>query len=273
MSIFGQAQALQEEFNGASDRAVAVVAGAFLDQLLFDMLLTFLVEDTSKNKEDDNNLFRGSGPLAAFSIRIRMAFRLGLISEDEHRWLHIVRNVRNFFAHTHGVASFQLSPVRELCANFKISHQMVGPRSIYLGVDGGDPPIPDISRANADDPRAIFQEAVFVLLDCLSARVTTAMRERRNARRNFGSIVETWEEKIQDLKALIGVADEFITERQKLRVDLEMLASLGHDVEDIKVENEAGREAVEKSINEMQGQIKLCESIKDQVRKAQGTEE
>jgi len=41
---FDHSDALQREFDGASDRAAAIVAGAFLDELLQELLREFFVE-------------------------------------------------------------------------------------------------------------------------------------------------------------------------------------------------------------------------------------
>ena len=44
---FDHSDALQREFDGASDRAAAIVAGAFLDELLQELLREFFVEQPS----------------------------------------------------------------------------------------------------------------------------------------------------------------------------------------------------------------------------------
>lgn len=49
----------------------------------------------------DNKLFKGYGPLSSFSAKIDIAYSLKYISNDYHRTLHAVREVRNLFAHTY----------------------------------------------------------------------------------------------------------------------------------------------------------------------------
>lgn len=76
---FDHAPALRAEFDGASDRAAAVVAAAFLDKLLMELLREYFVEDAASDKK----VFDGTRPLSTFSAKIDIAYRLGLISARE----------------------------------------------------------------------------------------------------------------------------------------------------------------------------------------------
>jgi DNA-binding MltR family transcriptional regulator len=97
-----------DTFRGESDRACAVLAGAFLDSLLERLLRRTIVQNAP------SDLFQAQGPLATFSAKIDMAYSLGLIPKDEHGDFHGIRRIRNDFAHavdhelsfsTHSVAS------------------------------------------------------------------------------------------------------------------------------------------------------------------------
>ena len=101
-----------ERFHAESDRAAAVLAGAALDDYLGEALRSFLVLD-----EGENELFGKYGPLSTFAARIDMSFALGLISSDLKRDFNFVRKIRNHFAHHIGDATFNQSPVRDLCQN------------------------------------------------------------------------------------------------------------------------------------------------------------
>ena len=83
------AATLQKE----SDRACAVLGAALVDQVLGDLIRSAMVE------EAPSKLFDGYGPIASFSARIEISLGLGLISRDEHSDLHLIRKIRNVFAH------------------------------------------------------------------------------------------------------------------------------------------------------------------------------
>lgn len=89
------------EFQRESDRAAAVLGAAYADARLEDLLrakfagLSGFVED----------LLSGQGGLANFSARISVAYAVGLISLDVATDLHLVRKIRNEFAHKpHGLS-------------------------------------------------------------------------------------------------------------------------------------------------------------------------
>lgn len=107
-----------EEFKNESDRAAVVLGGAQLDLLLYQLLEAFLLPVTSGKDE----LLEGDSPLATFSARINVSYRLGLVDEDLARALHLVRKIRNSFAHEISSASLAAGAhrdrVRELVLPF-----------------------------------------------------------------------------------------------------------------------------------------------------------
>lgn len=84
---------LTEEFDSESDRASALVAAALLDKNLEELLAAFMIDD---RREVEYLL--GSG-LKSFGARIRICYALGLISDEEVDDMHVVKSVRNYFAH------------------------------------------------------------------------------------------------------------------------------------------------------------------------------
>lgn len=85
----------EKEFQGESDRAAVILASAKLDQLLHLALTKKLL--ACPNAQDD--LLRTDGPIGSFSSRIILAHRLGLIDDDFAKTLHLLRKIRNDFAH------------------------------------------------------------------------------------------------------------------------------------------------------------------------------
>lgn len=193
-----QIEALHKELDGASDRAAAIVAGAFLDELLQDLLCAFFIKGTSSNKK----LFEGTGVLATFSAKIEMSFRLGLISECEHRTLTTIRVIRNDFAHFVGELSFASQSVQARCRNIEIPLAMVAPHDVPLSQNGKVPALPRIEKASSDNPRAVFQEAVISLMDCLSARVASAGEIQRKSPACFNAAHEPGLVRVNRMKNL-----------------------------------------------------------------------
>lgn len=83
------------DYGEASDRAVAIVGPAFLDTLLSELLVNFLVEDEKEVKR----LMQPEGPIGTFGAKVSTCYCLGLIGETIKSDLRLVAKVRNRFAH------------------------------------------------------------------------------------------------------------------------------------------------------------------------------
>jgi DNA-binding MltR family transcriptional regulator len=210
-NAFEQVETLQREFAGASDRAAAVVAGAFLDEVLHQLLDDFFV---ARSVDAQKKLFRGNGPLSTFSAKIELAFSAGLISEKEHFDLNAIRRIRNDFAHQLGDLSFQTQSVLNRCQNIAPALALVMPNFIPLSMAGEEPPLPKIVKADGSNGRALFQESVLTLMHCLSGRVAAINSGRRTVSpKNFENAHEPAEMMLEHFKTLYE-------ELQRLTVEL-----------------------------------------------------
>ena len=96
---------LQDE----SDRAKVIIVASHLDVLLEDMLKSALVPSAQSN----DSMFEGPNALMhSFSNKIDFCYRLGLISEFAAKSLHLIRKIRNRFAHTISGCSFDEPAVK-----------------------------------------------------------------------------------------------------------------------------------------------------------------
>ena len=93
--IIDSLMAFLGDFLKESDRAAVVVGAAKLDILLRQLLQRFLLPSTGSSDE----LLDTERPLGTFSARIHACYRLGLIDAEMTRALHLVRRIRNEFAH------------------------------------------------------------------------------------------------------------------------------------------------------------------------------
>jgi len=109
---------LEGVFAFDSGRAVGLLAAALLDKNLSEAIALSLAD----NKGVLDSLLKESGPLGTFRARIDMAFALGLLPEAMHRELHLVRKIRNEFAHHPDIVDFSAEHIKDRCA------ELLGPR-------------------------------------------------------------------------------------------------------------------------------------------------
>jgi hypothetical protein len=98
-----------EHFGKESDRAAVILAAAMLEHALEVLLKSRLVPSPTQG----DSLFEGAyAPLASFSAKIDVAFRIGLIAPAFARDLHLIRKIRNDFAHNVTGCTFDDAVVR-----------------------------------------------------------------------------------------------------------------------------------------------------------------
>jgi DNA-binding MltR family transcriptional regulator len=86
------------ELKKESDRGCALVAAAYLENEINELLGGFFVEQGARARAA---LFDFNGPVGTFSSKIKMSAALGLIPEEIHSSLDLIRKIRNEFAHLH----------------------------------------------------------------------------------------------------------------------------------------------------------------------------
>lgn len=87
---------LQAELRAESPRGIVLVSAAMLEEALRELMLAHLVPNSSTS----DPLFDGPmSPFGSFSAKIDAAHRLGLLSHQFCRDLHIIRRIRNEVAH------------------------------------------------------------------------------------------------------------------------------------------------------------------------------
>jgi mannitol operon repressor len=148
-----------EELKHESDRGLALVALALIDDRLCETLRSFFREGASAAKLLDD----GNAALGSLSSRSEACFALGLIDDYEHTEINLLRKVRNEFAHAkHGI-SFQTPRVQGLCSGLQSAIQEVGGYS-------------------ANDPRFRFMNAAVAIVLRLYHRPEWVALERRQAK-------------------------------------------------------------------------------------------
>ena len=98
-----------------SERGMAVLVGAELDRALELVLCAYLPPGKARKE-----LFSGGAPpLGTFSSKIYPCRALHLISDEEYALLHVIRKIRNEFAHNPSV-SFATPNIRLLVESIEM---------------------------------------------------------------------------------------------------------------------------------------------------------
>ena len=150
--------AFHSQLRQESDRGSVIVAAALLDEALYNMLLCRLVP--SLQREDE--LLDGTyAPLNSFSAKIDLAYRVGIIRQKLRSSLHLIRRLRNDFAHSTMENGFSTTPVQgRLRELFKLNEEIVNQMFSSVQKDQRE----SLSkRFNEGDPTKGAQEFIRVI--------------------------------------------------------------------------------------------------------------
>src|SRR4051812_43589561 len=82
-----------------SPRGKVLISAQHIDNLLSVLLKAWLFHSPTDGEDEDELFDRENSPCGSFSARIKLAFRLGLISNEFRGMLDAIRLIRNYFAH------------------------------------------------------------------------------------------------------------------------------------------------------------------------------
>lgn len=123
--IFDEVTVFRFTLTPETDRGCALMAAAYLDDQLEALMRGVLLADTRALDE----LLSGLGPLATFSSRIELCYLLGLIPVKCRRDLHLIRKIRNEFAHGTEPPTFNQSLIANWCTELSYSAQPTAARA------------------------------------------------------------------------------------------------------------------------------------------------
>lgn len=99
-----------------SDRGAALMSAAFLDEKLKRVLLATFVDDGRSAR----SALEFNGPLGTFSSRIELAYLVGLVPANVRADLHLIRKIRNEFAHIAGPLDFNAEKIAPRCNQLRL---------------------------------------------------------------------------------------------------------------------------------------------------------
>lgn len=110
---------LFEALSKESDRGVVLISASFLEEALEALLRARFSIRHPKSKSSIKPLFDFFGPLSTFSAKVKICYAMDLIGKWMYGDLDIVRKLRNEFAHSAGVARFDLPAAVRLTERLK----------------------------------------------------------------------------------------------------------------------------------------------------------
>jgi hypothetical protein len=162
------ADELENEIRGQSDRAAALISASILENRL-EIVLTSLMRSLTQGEH--NELFRGEGPLATFAKKTKLAYAFNVFGSATRRDLDIIREIRNAFAHSRIPFGFNTQELATLCGFL---------HSADLNLEA-NPPI-EFPAAQRNDPKGRYIIACRVIGYHLAIRDVRAMTRTQRRR-------------------------------------------------------------------------------------------
>lgn len=109
----------RKSITNESDRGAGLMAAAFIDDRLAELISSKLINDDALIK----SLLDFNGPFGNFSARIEVSFGFGLIPNNVRRDLNLLRKIRNDFAHTANQVTFYDQPIASRCRELALDNK------------------------------------------------------------------------------------------------------------------------------------------------------
>jgi hypothetical protein len=112
---------MEDEMEGLSHRAAAVVGGAFVEEHLTYVLRSRIVPDEKVIGER----FAAGRAFGDFGAKIDLGYLVGVYSKQAYKELTTIKRIRNDFAHQLEVNSFDRDDMRDRCRNLVLSQAKI----------------------------------------------------------------------------------------------------------------------------------------------------
>lgn len=114
--IFDDFNKFTKILSSENDRGAALCSGGFIEKSLEAILKAFMVD----NKSTQDIIEGFSAPIGTWSAKMKLAHSLGLIDDEMYSRLNLIRKIRNEFAHTWEVVSFEKQNIRQLLLSIPV---------------------------------------------------------------------------------------------------------------------------------------------------------
>lgn len=183
---------LMEEFQKETDRGAVILVATLFDLALDSLLRNYFVPISSSS---DDLFDSANAPLSTFSAKISLAFRLSLISQKFARDMHLIRKIRNEFAHSIQDCNFQQTKVISRIEELRKSSGIIDKN-------------PTIRKNHEDGARGDFLIISSWMIFCLRQKIQN-IKGCKQAQDEWGYLDESIEENApDDLKEKIKILKE-----------------------------------------------------------------
>lgn len=111
-----------ESIELASDRAAAIIAGSIVENRITAAILA----RSSHVPKIEKRRFHASGAFGSFSVKIDLAYMMGIVTGPAYRDLVTLKDVRNSFAHRLDIKDFRSLAIRDKVKNLTLIDTHVG---------------------------------------------------------------------------------------------------------------------------------------------------
>lgn len=248
----------ESEIKNTTDRACVIVAAAYIDDLLRMLLESFM---TQGSKADNTDLFDSNGPLSTFSSKIKLSYRLGLISQYEFQRIEWVRKIRNKFAHQVLVNSLDDDQIKGIVCEMTPERKLLPPKTIpllktdkgidivpYVGlneedidlrIEGeyagavGNEILPEIPNIDMQSCRDRFEKTIACITHNLTSRLAKAISEQRKTPKDYDSALDAAKSQISNLSYKYFV-DHFTNNQIQIKKVEDMIVDTQKRIEKVK---------------------------------------
>jgi len=101
-----------KELEKESDRGIAIICHAYVEDLLKELLKRRLIENKNFIKRLEKSI--------SFNQLLKLCFITGVVTEEEKRDILLLNEIRNKFAHKRKVNNFNQAEICDLCKELRI---------------------------------------------------------------------------------------------------------------------------------------------------------
>jgi hypothetical protein len=156
---------IMDDLRDKDDLHIAIIAVSILEATLQQLVTSRLLKN---DKEFLNRLFQNRGPMSDFNSKILVAEAFGIVTGPLASELHVMRDIRNAFAHSKVPLSFEHEVVKREVDGLKMLEAMRG--AMVKFTQGSGPPMELSSKSWF----LLATRITLIMLDSIAEKTGTA---------------------------------------------------------------------------------------------------